>query len=650
MKPTIHARWVLTVLRHLSVICLAYCSAWLLRFDFFIPGSERRRLVNGLFVVIGAKVIVWSLMRLERQRWWEYRGFPDVLHLLLQNLTASAVAAACLFVAFSAEFPRSVYVLDPILSFLLGGSVMFGYRVYRGVRSSWYTGFERKKNLLIYGAGSAGATLAREVLNNATLKSRLVGFLDDDRRKTGSKLMGVPIFGTGDQAGEIVDTLRARGTYIDEILLAMPTATSRQIREAIEKGKKTGLPCTAVPALSELLSGKLSVGRRLEMSVYQLLGREPIELDMSAVARRVAGRTLLVTGAAGSIGTELCFQLSLFEPRKLIAVDRAESELFRLEADLRSKYPDFELVVEAGDICDARQMDYLIEQHAVNSIFHAAAYKHVPMMERQICEAVRNNVIGTWILSQAAARGGVSDFLLISSDKAVNPTSVMGLTKRVAELIVSAKRAPDISGHTTKFVSVRFGNVLVSNGSVVPIFQKQIAAGGPVTVTHTDVRRYFMTVKEAVALVLEASTMGKGSEVFLLDMGKPVRIIDLARNMIRQAGMVPGEDIEILVTGLRPGEKIFEELSIDGEDMIHTKNPKISIFQSKQLTIREIGQWIAQTQHLLWRRDVNSLLDHMRVLVPEYQPGALRSLPANDIAFTERLTPPEIVKIKTASA
>ena len=461
MKPTIHTRWILTLLRHPQrhLPCVFERLASPVRFlhsEFRAETARERDLRCDR-----GKSNCLDLMRLERQRWWEYRGFPDVLHLLLQNLMGSAAANGCLLVAFGAEFPRSVYFLDPSCLFLLGGSVMFRYEFYRGVRSSWYTAFERKKNLLIYGAGGAGATLAREVLNNATLKSRLVGFLDDDQRKTGSKLMGVPIFGTGDQAAEVVETLRDRGTHIDEILLAMPTATSRQIREAIEKGKKTGLPCTAVPALSELLSGKLSVGRRLEMSGFSCRkGANRTRYERRCPSRGWPHATGHRRG--GFHSEELCFQLSLFEPRKLIAVDRAESELFRLEADLRSKYPDTELVIEAGDI-DSRQMDYLIEQHAVNLL---------PCRSLQTrADDGTSDLRGCpqqchWNLDSFLRRPHAVEFqILITTDKAVNPTSVMGLTKRVAELIVSAKRAPDISGHTTKFVSVRFSSV--SNGSVV---------------------------------------------------------------------------------------------------------------------------------------------------------------------------------------
>ena len=357
--------------------------------------------------------------------------------------------------------------------------------------------------------------------------------------------MGLPVLGTGKDASRVVETFRTRQPAIDEIVVTMPSATGRQIRAAFELGSATGVRCRIVPGLGELISGKLSIAKMREISVTDLLGREPVKLDLDCVRRAVAGRTVLVTGAAGSIGSELCAQLAEFQPRRLVALDQAESEVFRLEADLRAKFPALDMIPEIADIRNPRRMDEIIEQHAVDSIFHAAAYKHVPLMEQQIFEAVRNNVIGTWNLVQAAWRANVSDFLLISTDKAVNPTNIMGLTKRVAELIVSARRFTVVPGKNTRFVCVRFGNVLGSNGSVVPIFKKQIAAGGPVTVTHPEVRRYFMTINEAVQLVLQASTMGNGSEIFVLEMGEMSRIVDFARKMIRLSGFVPDEDIEI---------------------------------------------------------------------------------------------------------
>jgi FlaA1/EpsC-like NDP-sugar epimerase len=345
-------------------------------------------------------------------------------------------------------------------------------------------------------------------------------------------------------------------------------------------------------------------------------------LDLDEARRAFAGRTVLVTGAAGSIGSELCNQLSQLGPNELIALDQAESELFRLEGELHGRYPGLRLSAEIGDIRDESRMVEIIENHGVDAIFHAAAYKHVPVMERQVCEATRNNVVGTWNLAQAAWRSNVSSLLMISTDKAVNPTSIMGLTKRVAELLVTASRPSAGRGTATKFVCVRFGNVLVSNGSVVPIFRKQIAAGGPVTVTHPDMRRYFMTVDEAVQLVLQASIIGKGSEIFMLDMGKPVRIVDLARKMIALAGLVPDEDIEIRMVGVRPGEKLFEELNRAGENLVPTSHAKIRIFKGRQEDMGELLPWISQLERLLRQRAADAVIAHLSSLVPEYQPLA----------------------------
>jgi len=343
-----------------------------------------------------------------------------------------------------------------------------------------------------------------------------------------------------------------------------------------------------------------------------------VKLDLECVRRSVYGEVVLVTGAAGSIGSELCRQLAEFEPKRLIALDQAESELFRLEGELKSKYPDLALAPEIADIRDSRRIEYIVQQNAVESIFHAAAYKHVPLMEQEVYEAVRNNVLGTWNVAQAAARFGVRNLLLISSDKAVNPTSIMGLTKRVAELIVTARTPIPVCG-STKAVCVRFGNVLISNGSVVPTFQKQIAAGGPVTVTHPEIVRYFMTVQEAVALVLQTSAMADASEIYVLDMGEPVKIVDLARKMIELAGFVPNEDVEIRFVGLRPGEKLFEELSFEGENIVPTSHEKIKIFQGERMAFHDLVPWINELQHHLWRGNTSEIVQCLRTLVPEYQ-------------------------------
>jgi len=611
---------LLAGIAHLYVIGLALWISFLLRFDFAIPPAELALFRRGLLIALATKILLFYAMRVHLERWWRYLGFEDMIRLFGANAAASVVFTVAVYTLVGREFSRSICCLDLLICFSLTAGARFAVRLLSETRQAWFSR-QTEKGVLVYGAGEAGLTLAREIRANSKLGYQVVGFLDDDPRKQGSKLMGLPVLGIGNDAARIVEAFRTRRPAIDEIVVTMPSATGRQIRAAFALGCATGVRCRIVPGLGELISGKLSVGKMREISVTDLLGREPVKLDLDCVRRAVTGRAVLVTGAAGSIGSELCAQLAEFEPRRLVALDQAESEVFRLEADLRAKFPALDLVPEIADIRDPRRMDEIIEQHAVNSIFHAAAYKHVPLMEQQIFEAIRNNVIGTWNLVQAAWRANVSNFLLISSDKAVNPTSIMGLTKRVAELIVSARRFTVVPGKNTKFVCVRFGNVLVSNGSVVPTFKKQIAAGGPVTVTHPEVRRYFMTVKEAVQLVLQASTMGSGSEIFVLDMGKLVRIADLARNMITLAGFVPDEDIEIRFVGLRPGEKLYEELSIDGENIVPTNHKKIHIFQGRQVAARELVPWMAELQHLVWRRDPQALIEHLKTLVPEYQPN-----------------------------
>lgn len=612
---------------YIAVISLSFWAAWLLRFDFAIPNREWPTFREGLAIVLAAKIVVFCVLRLYRDRWFRYSGFADLIALLRTNLLASMVACSSLYLLIGLEFPRSVCCLDLLLCIVTSGGVRFAARLFHELRVGRNTNGS-DKGLLIYGAGVAGLALAREIRGNPKLGYKVIGFLDDDPRKRDATLLGLPVLGSGHQAQTIVDAHQARRPSVAEIVVTMPSASSVQVREAMGRCRSTGVPCRTVPGLGELLSGTVRVGSMNQILVTDLLGREPVTLDLNHVRRAITGRQVLVTGAAGSIGSELCNQLAQLAPGELIALDQAESELFRLEAELRGRYPGLALAGEIGDIRDLRRMEEIIEQHGVDVIYHAAAYKHVPVMERHICEAVRNNVIGTWNLVQAAWRANVSRFLLISSDKAVNPSSVMGLTKRVAELIASSVRPQIGRGPATRFVSVRFGNVLVSNGSVVPIFQKQIAAGGPVTVTHRDMRRYFMTVQEAVQLVLQASTMGKGSEVFVLDMGRPVRIVDLARKMITLAGLVPDEDIEIRFVGLRPGEKMFEEISLDAENVLPTSHERIRVFQGQQVSFNELVPWIAELHHLLWRRDSDLVINHLRTLVPEYQPIPA-AMPAN---------------------
>lgn len=619
-KPFALIRWrFYAAFGQLAVIALSFIAAWLLRFEFIFPKGEQLNFQEGLLITIMVKMVIFSFMGFHMMSYWEHQGFSELVRLFEYNILTSLATSLAIYFVVGGTFPRSVYILDFLLCLFLSGAIRFSVRLRRELRARLASPRDQR-GILIYGGGVAGIALAREIRDNPKLRYKVVGFIDDDLRKIGARLAGIPVLGSGVDAKQICEKQAAVGNPVSEIVVAMPSASGQDIRAAVARGKQTGTTTRIVPGLGELISGTLAVRRMREISVSDLLGRDAVELDMEAVRRAIEGRSVLVTGAAGSIGSELCNQLAKFGPRQLIALDQAESELFRLEHDLRAKYPEVNFVAEVGDIRDARHVELIIEQYAVNTICHAAAYKHVPIMQRQICEAVRNNVLGTWNLAQAAWRLNVSTFLMISTDKAVNPTSIMGLTKRIAELIVCAHRSELNPGHHTKFVCVRFGNVLVSNGSVVPIFQKQIAAGGPVTVTHPEMRRYFMTVQEAVQLVLQASTMGKKSEIYVLDMGKPVKIADLATDMISLAGFVPGEDIEIRFTGLRPGEKLFEEISLDGENIMPTPHSKIRIFQGRQMTFDQLAPWVANLQNLLWRRDEEAILDHLKILVPEYQP------------------------------
>jgi FlaA1/EpsC-like NDP-sugar epimerase len=604
----------------IAIVVASFRIAYLLRFDFEIPSSERQVFYDGLCVVLVVKGVVFCALQRRLDRWSQFSGFWDVVRLFEENVLASILSFTGMYLLIGAHFPRSVFCLDFMVCFLASGGVQFSLRALHETRAGW-RGLRCQKGLIVYGAGVAGLALAREVRCNPSLGYHFLGFLDDDPRKEGAYFLGFPVLGTGTDARRIVATERKSGRQV-EIVVAMPSASGLEIREAVSKGSSTGVSCRVVPGLGELINGKLPKSKQEPISVTDLLNREHVNLNEDGIGREIAGRTVLVTGAAGSIGSELCFQLAQLKPARLIAVDQAESELFRLTSEIQERHPDLHcwFVPEIADIRNRARVTEILEKYQVSAIFHAAAYKHVPVMEHQVWEAVTNNVIGTWNLVQTAWRLNVPRFLLISTDKAVNPSSIMGLTKRVAELIVCASRPPVGHGGGTRCVCVRFGNVLVSNGSVVPIFQRQIARGGPVTVTHPDVRRYFMTVQEAVQLVLQASIMGRASEIFVLDMGKPVRVVELARRMILMAGLTPGEDIEIRFVGLRPGEKLFEEISLDSEDHLPTTNPKIRIFRNRRMAFSDLAPWMAELQHDLWIGDPQKVVAHLKLLVPEYEP------------------------------
>ena len=599
-----------------GAIAASVLVAFLLRFEYVIPARELPRLWQGIALALAVKLAVFHIAGSDRAG-WRYAGIPDVYNLLAANLAGSFLWSVAVLALIGTRFPRSVYAIDFVLCLLATVGVRLASRAWfeRGARS---VSRRERKRILIYGAGAAGITLLKEVRTNAAMGYRVVGFLDDDRSKLGTNLQGVQVLGPGRSAPMIVERIRRREA-IDEIVIAMPSAGGRAMNEAISNCRAAGVVCKTIPGMAELLSGKVLTSQIRDVSVEDLLGREAVKLDETLIRESIEGRSVMVTGGGGSIGSELCRQVASFRPMRLVILERGESDLFRIHRELTDKYPHADIVPLIADIREMASVEQAIRGHQVNSIFHSAAYKHVPVMESHLLEAVKNNILGTRNVVRAACRNRVSDFLMISSDKAVNPTNIMGLTKRVAELLVSSLPTPD-EGSSIKCVSVRFGNVLGSNGSVVPLFQQQIAAGGPVTVTHPEMRRYFMTIREAVQLVLQASTMGKGSEVFVLDMGEPVTIVSLARNMIRLSGHEPDVDVEIRFTGLRPGEKLFEEIALEGESHLPTYHEKIRIFRGPRKGEGFMEGWLDELETLVVREDEEAIVSHLKRLVPEYQP------------------------------
>jgi len=595
-----------------AAVALAITAAFHLRYDFAIPASQAPVLRRVLWIAILVKMPVFDLAGFYRSL-RRFVSIPDLYSIFLGNVAGSVLFAVVAMLGISPEMPRSILVMDGVICFLATALVRFSVRICEeafGERAG-----QARIGILIYGAGRAGAELVHEIHSNSTSRYSVKGLLDDDPLKQGAIIRGVRVLGSGREAFSVVQRLNRRRPVVEEIIIAMHSVTGQQMREALANCRAARLPCKTVPGIDELLSGKFVAGQVRNVSVQDLLGRQAVNLDDTPVRARIRGRSVLVTGAAGSIGSELCRQIARFSPSCLVAFDQAESDLFRIENELRERFPSLEVVAALGDIRDPDRLPEILERQHVENIFHAAAYKHVPMMESHVLEAVRNNIFGTWNLVRAARHANVRNLLMISSDKAVNPICVMGATKRVCERIVGAQGMADV-GPTS--ASVRFGNVLGSNGSVVPIFQAQIAAGGPIKVTHPQARRYFMTISEAVSLTLQASTRSKGSEIFVLDMGEPIRIVDLAENMIRLAGLVPYEDIEIQFTGLRPGEKLIEELNVEGEGILPTDQEKMRVIRELPLEWDVVPGWIEQLDRLLAIRREADIIEHIRQLVPEY--------------------------------
>jgi FlaA1/EpsC-like NDP-sugar epimerase len=598
---------LIAMLHDLAIIPLAWLGAYWLRFNMdVIPEvfwTQALRLLPVIWVCQGLMFWYFGLYR----GIWRFASVPDLVRITKAVIAGVAISMVASFVLTRLELvPRSIFLLDSVLLLLLLGGPRFLYRWSKDRHLYRKDG----KRTLVIGAGREGEMLVRDMLRDSASPYWPVAFIDDDQKKVGRELHGIPVSGV---ASDLPTVIQRYG--IDLIVIALPTISSKDLRRIVELCEATGLPFRALPRLQDMVSGQVGTKDLRDVKIEDLLGRDPVKLDWQAITAGLSDRVVLVSGGGGSIGSELCRQIAQLKPRQLVLFEHSEFNLFSIEQELHQHFPTLSLVCILGDVCDRVDVAHVFKKYSPQIVFHAAAYKHVPMLEQQVRAAVLNNVIGSQIVAATAEDAGSEIVVLISSDKAVNPGNVMGATKRVAEMVCQdmATRAK------TRFITVRFGNVLGSSGSVVPLFREQIARGGPVTVTHPEMTRYFMTIPEACQLILQASVIGEGGEIFVLDMGEPVRIVYLAEQMIRLSGKRVGEDIDIVFTGLRPGEKISEELFHTAEQLKPTGHAKILLAQSRNVSRVLLEESLQQMKRLCEQMDELRLREVITQLVPEFK-------------------------------
>ena len=597
---------------NLALALGAYLAAFGLRFDFAVPARSYEAMLGALPLLLASKALGFWAVGLY-SGWWRHLSVADARDILRGNALGSVLfLGAVVFFLGLQGFPRSVFLIDFVLCTAGMATARLALRVLRERR-------ERPLDrhvvdaALIVGAGSAGIRLRDEIEHHHKSHTLVAGFIDDDPMKRGMRVAGCPVLGDIEAIPEV-----AKQHGITKVMIAIPSAPGQLTRRILERTREAGVQCQLLPNLSEIVEGRVLYSQMRQVKVEDLLARDPVELGTPRVRSLVRGKTVLVTGAAGSIGSELCRQIAAAGPERLILFDRHENGVFELEAELRGRALETNLVPILGDVLLTDQLRSVFTAHTPEVVFHAAAYKHVSLAEKNPLETVRNNVVGTRNVVRMAAASGVENFVLVSTDKAVQPTSVMGLTKRVAERIVQSVKT---EAHATgRFLSVRFGNVLASNGSVVPIFSEQIARGGPVTVTHPEVTRFFMTIPEAVELILRATTLDSDAEIFLLEMGQPIKIADLARNMIELSGLTPDEDIAIEYIGLRPGEKLHEALVHPEEKLQPTGHRDLKILEGAAIAA-DLAPRIAALESALAREALPEIFEQLMAIVPDYEPS-----------------------------
>ncbi len=586
----------------MTIVVMIPIIALFIRFEGIVDGRYFDVLLSYMPMIILIRLSTFYLFGLYN-RLWRYASINELL-AIFSAVTLSSVIIAAIMYSMGATLPRSIHFLSWFLNIgFLGASRM----VMRIVHSMRQKRAKECAKVLIVGAGDAGAMIAREINQRYAGTKQLIGFIDDDSYKKKQRLFGVQVLGNRQDIKRIVTEQN-----IDEIIIAMPSAGGSVIREIVQECKQTKCELKILPGIYEIIDGNVTVQQLRNVEVEDLLGRDAVKLDVEEIAGYLQGKRVLVTGAGGSIGSELCRQIAKMSPASLNLLGKGENSIYEINSELGEKYKDLKIQPIIADVRDKERIHAIFAECKPQVVFHAAAHKHVPLMESQPMEAVRNNIFGTKTVAEAADRCGVEAFVMISTDKAVNPTSVMGATKRVAELII--QNLSKVS--TTKFVAVRFGNVLGSRGSVIPLFKKQIAKGGPITITHPDMVRYFMTIPEASQLVLQAGAIAKGGEVFVLDMGEPVKIVDMARDLIELSGLVPHEDIKIEFSGLRPGEKLFEELLTAEEGTASTKHEKIFVANLKVVDEEKLQRGLMRLTAI---KDSDEVIQALEDLLPTYQ-------------------------------